>query len=159
MRLTQEGRHDANNQKDQQQGRKETDTDCQADCADQVLDEATHHLHQHDPIGALRTRALHLVVKQRILVTGQIQARGVFHNARTDVPREFVGEHGVKIAEHASQHRRHAREHKLQGYQPPECVGQRGVIPDVTIDCVDDDLGDPQQRDGNHRDDHARGTA
>ena len=102
-----------------------------AGCRDALLEESAGRLNHDQPVGALHAGALHLVVENRIFVGGQVELRGVLHDARADVPRELVGQNRVEEVQHAHQDRRKSRQREFRGHQPPEVVRQR--LSDATV--------------------------
>ena len=128
VRLPQKCGHDAYEKKKQHPRRKKKNADCETRCGDPFLDQPAGHLNHHHAVGALHSRALHLVAKRRIFVPGEVQPGSVFHDPRADVPRVLVGEHAVAKVGQPRQNCPEAGQAKFQGHQPPEKSRKNPVL-------------------------------
>src|SRR5579863_8155583 len=67
------------------------------------------------------------------------------------MPGEFVRQHRVAKIYDPAKAGGHAGEQEFGNDKPPKNFGKTGVIPDVVVDGVDDDLGNLQKRDRDDR--------
>ena len=140
------------NQKKQQPRRVKENARGETDCRDSLLNEPAGHLNQHHPVGALHARAFHLVGKDRILESSQVQARGVLHDSRADVAGKLVREDAVTEIDQPSEDRRENGEAEFKNHQPPEVSRQCKMSRRQRINGIDDDARYSQQGDRNQRD-------
>ena len=100
--------------------RKEENASRQAGCCYALLEQAAGRLNHYQTVCALHSGTLHHVVKEWVLITGQVKTRSMLHNSGANVTSEFVGQHAVAEIEDTDQNCSQAREDKLQYNQPPK---------------------------------------
>src|SRR5580704_17283217 len=120
MGLAEERRNDADNESEKKPRRKEENASRQAGRCYRLLEQPSGRLNHYQTVRALNSGTLHHVVKQRLLVTGQVKTRSMLHNSGADVASEFVGQHVIAEIEDTDQNCTQAREDKFQYNQPPK---------------------------------------
>ena len=78
----------------------------------------------------------------------------MLHHLNADVAGVFVCEQGVGVIHHSGDDAAQHGEPKLGPYEPPQALRYRGLVPQMVIDDVDNQLSDKGDRDreqcGNH---------
>ncbi len=158
MAFAQERRHDRRDQHRQQPGREPQDAGRQCRGRHELLQHQTHGLDHRDAVGGLHARSLQFVVEHRVLVGGQIQTRGVFHDPNAHVAREAVRQKRVEISDGPSQYARQSGQRKLGADQEPKARGQR-MTAEARLHAVENALRHRQHRERNQRRADAAGQA
>ena len=96
------------------------------------MNQSTDGLDHAEAVGCLDARSLKSIVKDRVLVSDEIELRGVFHDFDAHVTGVLVGEQRVEVVHETGQNAGKDRQAKFCSHQPPQAwlhwrVGRHGM--------------------------------
>src|SRR5262249_53968301 len=112
---------------------------------EELLYQPAHCLDHVDAICSLNSRPLQPVIEDGIFVRQQIQTSCVLHYSHTDVVHVLAGQQSIGIIDQPPDQPSAHSQSEFASDQPPESVPDRLVCCDNSNNCVDDELGNPEQ--------------
>ena len=150
-----EGRRNADDKQQQEPGRIPDQLDGPDQRGQGLLEKPAHLLDHGEAIGGLDPRAFEAVVEVGVLVGGEVEARGLTHDADANVVGVAIGEQGIAIVDGAGERAIEQREGDFGSDDPPEMRRQRLVV-DGLFDAADDARGREPDGPWGKGDDHAQ---
>jgi hypothetical protein len=129
MGLAEEGRHECDQQEEDQPRRVQDEPGGKGDDGNHVLRLAEQLRHQRRAPHCLATRPLQTVLLLTVLEVLEVERRGVLHQSDARRVRELLGQQRVQERHDAPEHIRRDREDQLDAEQPAEPGQQAAAQP------------------------------